>query len=239
MSRRSKKKRNNKLLSLILCILLAYFIYYVQEEYIKLEKNLPIEYYDFNEIPEYNGEAYIYINNNEPYFNDDDKITENFEKYSDLDNLGRCGVAYANVSKDTMPTEERESIGNIQPSGWHTIKYDIVSGNYLYNRCHLIGFQLTGENANEKNLITCTRYMNATTMLKFENEVTSYIEETNNHVLYRVTPYFKEDNLVATGVMIEAYSVEDNGEGLKFNVFIYNVQPGIIIDYKTGDSKKE
>lgn len=239
MSRRSKKKRNNKLLSLILCILLAYFIYYVQEEYIKLEKNLPIEYYDFNEIPEYNGEAYIYINNNEPYFNDDDKITENFEKYSDLDNLGRCGVAYANVSKDTMPTEERESIGNIQPSGWHTIKYDIVSGNYLYNRCHLIGFQLTGENANEKNLITCTRYMNATTMLKFENEVVSYIEETNNHVLYRVTPYFKEDNLVATGVMIEAYSVEDNGEGLKFNVFIYNVQPGIIIDYKTGDSKKE
>ena len=137
-----------------------------------------------------------------------------------------------------MPTEERGSIGQVKPSGWHTIKYDIVSGKYLYNRCHLIGYQLTGENANEKNLITCTRYMNATTMLDFENEVAAYIDETNNHVLYRVTPYFEGDNLVATGVQMEAYSVEDNGE-LQFNVFIYNVQPGIVIDYATGDSALE
>ncbi|MFR5857361.1 MAG: DNA/RNA non-specific endonuclease [Bacilli bacterium] len=239
MSRRSKKKRNNKFLSIVFCILLAYFIYYVQEEYIKLNKNKEVEHYDFENIPEYNGEAYIYINNNEPFFNEEDITVDNFEYYSNLDELGRCGVAYANISKYSMPTEDRESIGNIQPSGWQTIKYDIVSGKYLYNRCHLIGYQLTGENDNENNLITCTRYMNATTMLKFENEVASYVDETGNHVLYRVTPYFKDDNLVATGVMVEAYSVEDNGEGLKFNVFIYNVQPGIIIDYKTGDSKEE
>lgn len=238
MSRRSKKKRNNKFLSIVFCILLAYFIYYVQEEYIKLNKNKEVEHYDFENIPEYNGEAYIYINNNEPFFNEEDITVDNFEYYSNLDELGRCGVAYANISKYSMPTEDRESIGNIQPSGWQTIKYDIVSGKYLYNRCHLIGYQLTGENDNENNLITCTRYMNAT-MLKFENEVASYVDETGNHVLYRVTPYFKDDNLVATGVMVEAYSVEDNGEGLKFNVFIYNVQPGIIIDYKTGDSKEE
>ena len=138
-----------------------------------------------------------------------------------------------------MPTEERGSIGSIEPSGWHTVRYDIVSGKYLYNRCHLIGYQLTGENANAENLITCTRYMNATTMLQFEQEVAAYVEETGNHVLYRVTPYFEGDNLVATGVEMEAYSIEDNGEGISFNVFVYNVQPGIIIDYATGDSKLE
>ena len=151
--------------------------------------------------------------------------------------LGRCGVAYANVGIDTMPTIERGSIGMIKPTGWHTIKYDIVNGKYLYNRCHLIGYQLTGENDNEKNLITCTRQMNIGTMLEYENKVADYVKKTNNHVLYRVTPIFKDSNLLATGVEIEAYSVEDNGEGIKFNVFIYNVQEGIEIDYTTGDSK--
>ena len=151
--------------------------------------------------------------------------------------LGRCGVAYANVGIDTMPTIERGSIGMIKPTGWHTIKYDIVNGKYLYNRCHLIGYQLTGENDNEKNLITCTRQMNIGTMLEYENKVVDYVKKTNNHVLYRVTPVFKDSNLLATGVEIEAYSVEDNGEGIKFNVFIYNVQEGIEIDYTTGDSK--
>ena len=136
-----------------------------------------------------------------------------------------------------MPTEERGQIGMIKPSGWHTVKYDIVDGKYLYNRCHLIGYQLTGENANEKNLITCTRQMNAETMLEFENKVADYVKETNNHVLYRVTPIFKGDNLLASGVQMEAYSVEDNGKGISFNVYVYNVQDGITIDYKTGDSK--
>jgi DNA-entry nuclease len=151
--------------------------------------------------------------------------------------LGRCGVASANISKDLMPTEKRGSIGSIKPSGWHTIKYDHIDGKYLYNRCHLIGYQLTGENANEKNLITCTRSMNTKGMLQFENMVTKYIKDTGNHVLYRVTPVFEGNNLVATGVEMEAYSVEDNGKGIKFNVFVYNIEDGIIIDYKTGDSK--
>lgn len=193
--------------------------------------------YSMDNIPEYSGDSYVIINDNIPYFTEEDYTTESFETYSKLDSLGRCGVAYANISIDLMPTEERGSIGMIKPSGWHTIKYDIVDGKYLYNRCHLIGYQLTGENANEKNLITCTRFMNTTSMLEFENKVASYIKETNNHVLYRVTPIYEDENLLATGVEMEAYSVEDNGKGIKFNVFIYNVQDGITIDYKTGDSK--
>ena len=236
MARRKRKKNLNKLLSVVFCFLLAYFIYYIHLEYVNFkDKNINVSY-SLENIPAYNGEAYVYLNDNVPTFTDEEKTLESFEYYSPLDNLGRCGVAFANVSKDTMPTEERESIGQIKPTGWHTVKYDIVSGKYLYNRCHLIGYQLTGENANAKNLITCTRYMNATTMLQFETEVASYIEETKNHVLYRVTPYFEGDNLVATGVQMEAYSVEDNGE-LQFNVFVYNVEPGIKIDYATGDSK--
>lgn len=242
MARRRKIKKNlNKLLSLIFCFLLGYFIYYVHEEYVTLieENEVKESYANFDSIPEYNGEAYVYINNNIPTFTDEEKTLESLEYYSPLDNLGRCGVAFANVSKDTMPTEERESISNIEPTGWQSVKYDIVSGGYLYNRCHLIGYQLTGENANAENLITCTRYMNATTMLQFEQEVAAYVEETGNHVLYRVTPYFEGDNLVATGVSIEAYSIEDNGEGISFNVFVYNVEPGITIDYATGESKLE
>ena len=193
--------------------------------------------YNLSEIPVYNGEDYVVINDNKPEFTEEDITTTSFEKYSDLDNLGRCGVAYANISKETMPTEERGSIGMIKPSGWHTVKYDIVNGKYLYNRCHLIGYQLSGENANEKNLITCTRQMNTEGMLEFENKVADYVERTNNHVLYRVTPIFERDNLLASGVQMEAYSVEDNGEGISFNVYVYNVQKGIDINYSTGDSK--
>ena len=240
MARRKKKKYLNKILGLVVIFLISYFAYYFRDEWINFSEgsNKTYEHYDLENIPEYNGESYIYLNDNVPEFSDEDKNTVSFERYSELDNLGRCGGAFANVSRDTMPTEERESIGQIKPSGWHTVKYDIVSGGYLYNRCHLIGYQLTGENANEENLITCTRYMNATTMLQFESEVAAYVEETGNHVLYRVTPYFEGDNLVAKGVQMEAYSVEDNGE-LQFNVFVYNVQPGIIIDYATGDSALE
>ena len=179
---------------------------------------------------------YIIMNNNIPEFNETDYITESFETYSSLDSLGRAGVAYANIGIDLMPTEKRGSIGSVKPTGWHTVKYDIVDGKYLYNRCHLIGYQLSAENANKENLITCTRQMNTKGMLPFENQVADYVKKTNNHVLYRVTPVYIDDNLLASGVNIEAYSVEDKGEGIKFNVFVYNIQNGITIDYKTGDS---
>lgn len=193
--------------------------------------------YDGN-IPEYNGNAYIVINNNIPYFSEAEKRrTDYFEDYSELDDLGRCGQAFANVCIESMPTEERGAIGQIKPSGWHTVKYNnLIDGNYLYNRCHLIGHQLAGENANEKNLITGTRYLNLKGMLPFENAVAAYIKETSNHVLYRVTPKFEDNNLVASGVQIEAWSVEDQGEGICCNVYCYNVQPYIVIDYATGES---
>ena len=193
--------------------------------------------YNIGQIPEYSGKAYVTIKNNKPNFKEEDKTTKSFEKYSNLDSLNRCGVAYANVSKETMPTEERGRIGMIKPSGWHTVKYNNVDGKYLYNRCHLIGYQLTGENANEKNLITCTRYMNTVGMLEFENKVANYVKETNNHVLYRVTPIFEGNNLLASGTQMEAYSVEDQGNGISFNVYVYNIQEGITIDYKTGESQ--
>lgn len=191
-----------------------------------------------DDIPEFDEtSAYVIINDNIPEFDESEYTTESFEIYSELDSLGRCGVAYANICQEIMPTEERGEIGSIKPTGWHTVKYDIVDGKYLYNRCHLIGYQLAGENANEKNLITGTRYLNIEGMLDFENEVADYVEETGNHVLYRVTPIFEEDNLLASGVQIEAYSVEDNGEGICFNVYCYNAQPGVTIDYETGDSE--
>lgn len=192
---------------------------------------------NIGEIPEYSGEAYVTIANNIPNFTDSELKTKSFETYSDLDSLGRCGIAYANIGQDLMPTEDRGSIGQVKPSGWHTVKYDCVDGKYLYNRCHLIGFQLTAENANTKNLITGTRYLNVEGMLPFENMVADYIKETGNHVLYRVTPIYEEDNLVVSGVQMEAKSVEDNGEGILFNVYCYNVQPGITIDYATGESQ--
>lgn len=181
-------------------------------------------------------DAYRIVNDNVPSFTEKSFNGVCFEDYSDLDELGRCGVAYACLGKETMPTEPRGEIGMIKPSGWHTVKYDCVDGKYLYNRCHLIAFCLAGENANEKNLITGTRYMNAQGMLPFEEAVANYIDETNNHVLYRVTPVFEGDNLVADGVQIEAYSVEDRGRGVQFNVFCYNTQPNIEINYTTGDS---
>lgn len=189
-----------------------------------------------SDIPEFAGEAYITINDNIPTFDKHELTTISFEMYSDLDDLGRCGVAYACIGVDIMPTEERGGIGHIQPTGWHTVRYDIVDGQYLYNRCHLIGYQLSGENANELNLITGTRYMNVEGMLPFENIVADYIKETDNHVMYRVTPHYEGDNLLVSGIQIEAMSVEDDGEGILFNVYVYNNQPGIIIDYATGDS---
>lgn len=194
------------------------------------------ESFDLSSIPEYSGSPYVAVNDNVPYFTDADLTTSSFETYSNLDSFGRCGVAFANIGVDLMPTEERGSIGQVKPTGWHTIKYDNVDGKYLYNRCHLIGYQLTAENANTQNLITGTRYLNVQGMLPFENMVADYIKETENHVLYRVTPIFEGDNLLASGVLMEAKSVEDNGDGILFNVYCYNTQPGIIIDYATGDS---
>ena len=191
---------------------------------------------NLDDIPEYSGDAWIYINDGVPTFTEEDYTTESYEFYSGLDALGRCGYAMACIGVDIMPTEERGSIGSVKPSGWHTVKYDIVDGKYLYNRCHLIGFQLTGENANKKNLITGTRYLNIEGMLDFENLIADKVKENNVHVLYRVTPIYEGTNLVASGVHMEAYSVEDNGELVSFNVYAYNVQPGITINYATGSS---
>jgi len=187
---------------------------------------------------EFNDEPYVIVNNNIPYFSDEEKTNVfPYEKYGDLDKLGRCTIAEACIGKELMPTEERGKIGYIKPSGWHSVKYDIVDGKYLYNRCHLIGYQLTAENANTNNLITGTRFLNINGMLPFENMVADYITETNNHVIYRVTPEFCGNDLLAKGVLIEAYSIEDRGEGICFNVYCFNAQPGITIDYATGESR--
>ena len=188
------------------------------------------------DMPEYAGEPYVVVNDNVPYFTEDDLTTESFEYYDELDAFNRCGVTIACVGQDLMPTEDRGSIGQVKPTGWQTVKYENVDGKYLYNRCHLIGFQLTGENANERNLITGTRAMNVDGMLPFENMVADYVKETENHVLYRVTPIFVEEEMVARGVLMEAVSVEDKGEGVEFCVYVYNNQPGILIDYATGES---
>jgi len=239
MRKRKKKNYNNGMKIIIIILLLASIIGSFYQEEIRgfLYDILPQKSYALDNIPEYNKKPYVVINNNEPNFKEEDKTSTSFEKYSNLDILGRAGVAYANISIDTMPTEERGSIGMVKPTGWHTVKYDIVDGKYLYNRCHLIGFQLTGENANEKNLITCTRYMNTVGMLELENKVADYIKKTKNHVLYRVTPIYEDSNLLASGVEMEAYSVEDNGKGIKFHVYVYNVEEGIEINYKNGESK--
>lgn len=190
-----------------------------------------------NKLPEYSQQAYITINNNEPTFDEKDKTTKSFETYSYMNDGKRAGVAYANIGEDLMPKDNRESISSVTPTGWVNKKYDIVAGGYLYNRCHLIGYQLTGEGKETpENLITGTRYLNIEGMLPFENMVADYIKETKNHVLYRVTPVYDGNDLVAKGVQIEALSVEDDGEGIMFNIFAYNVQPGITIDYATGES---
>lgn len=233
-----RKKRNISMLlsSLALALIIGIYTYYTDNSSAYVNNNdITNIKYDISDIDKFTGYNYIELNGNIPVFEEID-TSKSFEEYSELDSLGRAGSAFANIGVDLMPTEKKGSIGMIKPSGWHTIKYDIVDGKYLYNRCHLIGYQLTGENANEKNLITCTRQMNTKGMLDFENKVADYIKSTSNHVLYRVTPVYKNDNLLATGVIIEAKSVEDNGEGILFNVFVYNIQNGIEIDYKTGES---
>lgn len=244
MARRRKKKKQSVVV-LVLLLLLSGAGYTVSshyeeligyaEEWTEKDTKKTNTSYSLEEIPPYQGEAYVVLDENIPRFTEEEEQFTG-EEYHELDDLGRCGPAMALVGIETMPTEERGSIGMIKPSGWHTVKYEIVSGKYLYNRCHLIGYQLTGENANEKNLITCTRSMNTTGMLEWENQVADYVKETGNHVLYRVTPIFEGDNLLATGVEIEAKSIEDDGKGVQFHVFVYNVQEGIEIDYQTGDS---
>jgi len=236
--KRKKKKSSSFLIAVgILVISLLYRGNIIGNTYSTNETEVLMVSYQKEDIPEYNGEKYILLNDNVPYF--DNYTQEEFEIYGALDNLKRCTVAYANVSKYTMPTEKRGSIGSVKPSGWHISKYDFIDGKYLYNRCHLIGYQLTGENANVKNLITCTREMNTGVMLEYENKVASYIKKTNNHVMYRVTPVYDGDNLVAKGVIMEGYSVEDSGTGIKFNIFVYNVQDGVIIDYSNGENYPE
>lgn len=234
MSRKNKKLVTS-LLSLIVLIAVVSYQYILPSYAYKDNSNNTS---DVISIPSYDNEPYKEVNNNKPTFTDSEKVLTEKEEYSDLDSLGRVGVAFALVSKSTMPTTKRGSIGMIKPAGWHTVKYDFVDGKYLYNRCHLIAHQLTGQNANPKNLMTCTRSMNVDGMLPFENKVANYIKETNNHVLYRVTPVFDGDNLVANGAYMEAYSIEDKGK-LSFNVYVYNVQKGVTIDYKTGESKLE
>ena len=242
--KKRKKKEQSTLFSLLVILVLVIGYFYqnrMQEAGASLKKDdsfkevEKIPSYSLKEIPSYDGKDYVVLDNNKPHFKEEDYASEEFEYYSELDSLGRTQVAFANIGVSLMPIEKRGSIGGVKPSGWHTIKYDIVDGKYLYNRCHLIGYQLTGENANETNLITCTRQMNTKGMLSFENKVADYIKETNHHVLYRVTPIYENDNLLATGVEIEAQSIEDHE--ISFHVFVYNVQDGISINYKTGKSE--
>ena len=243
---RSFRKIKNNLLILISVIGLAFAgcnINYLNlfgtsdnvKVYDKNDRSIPV---NIEDVPKYRGIPYVEINDNKPSFSDKDK--DRVEEYSKLDKLGRCGPAFANVGKELMPTSPRESIRDVRPSGWHTVKYDdIIEDRYLYNRCHLIAFMLAGENANERNLITGTRYFNVEGMLPFENQVADYVKSTGNHVLYRVRPIFKGNDLVARGVQMEALSVEDGGKGISFNVYCYNVQPGIRINYKDGSSQPE
>ncbi len=238
MMKNSRFCGHKKVYGWLLAVICCLFLTACAEDSLKSEIQGGKESISLDDIPEYSGEPYVEINGNEPDFPDDGSGEESFETYSELDSLGRCGVAYASVGMDLMPTGERESISQVKPTGWQTVKYEHVDGKYLYNRCHLIGYQLSGENANERNLITGTRYMNVEGMLPFENMVADYVKETDCHVLYRVTPVFEGDNLLANGVQMEAYSVEDEGESISFNVFVYNVQPGVSIDYATGDNAK-
>jgi DNA-entry nuclease len=247
--RRKKKHTFAKVVSTLLVILVAILGALFAPELLGggENSNTVPSYVNVDSIPEYSGSAYVLVNEGKPYFTESDYTTKAYEKYSDLDSLGRCGVVMACLGKETMPEngEERESISHVTPSGWegNNKRYDgdIVSGGWIYNRCHLIGWQLSAENDNERNLITGTRYFNAGDsdergMLAFENMVADYIKETGNHVLYRVTPVYNGNDLVARGILMEAYSVEDEGEGICFNVYFYNVQPGITIDYATGES---
>ncbi len=242
----SKKKNDNfgKIVVFIILTILAGIASYYGMDLPEATDNLVngnvISYttsFDLSTVPEFTNEPYVVLNDNIPDFVKADYKEPGYESYSELDYLGRCGAAFANVGKETMPTETRGNISSVKPSGWQTAKYDNVDGKYLYNRCHLIGYQLTAENANAQNLITGTRYLNVDGMLPFENIVADYVKNTNNHVLYRVTPIFEGENLVASGVQMEAKSVEDDGAGVCFNVYVYNNQPGIIIDYSNGNSE--
>ena len=197
-----------------------------------------LDNFEYSDIPAFSGTSYVTVNKNTPFFTDEEITTDTYEKYEQLDSMGRCTVAHASLHKTLMPTEERGDISSVKPTGWEQESYNFISGNYLYNRCHLIGFQLSGENALKTNLITGTRYMNEA-MIPFENMVAAYLKETGNHVMYRATPIFDGDNLLAAGVLLEAYSVEDEGDGICFNVFFYNVQPGVVIDYETGKSRAD
>ena len=240
MKRRKRRNKKSLVISIIMFILVSIVTYYKDDIDKFMKKSFGYNYsisYDMSSIPEYSGQKYVYINDNEPDFRIDDMVNYSYEEYSELDYLGRCGEAMANIGKDLMPTTERESIGSVKPSGWQISKYDFIDGKYLYNRCHLIGYQLTGENANPNNLITCTRQMNTGTMLEYENKVAEYIKRTGNHVLYRVTPVYEEDNLLAKGVIMEGLSLEDSE--IEFNIFVYNVQDGVIIDYSNGDNYPE
>ena len=239
MSKRRKISVKQSIVSIILLVLIGILGVYEKDFAPTVSQTIPEISFDLDEIPEFSNVPYVVLNENRPFFEEGDYTLEPFEKYSELDELGRCGACYANICKEIMPTEKRGEIGNVKPTGWHTVRYDdLVEGKYLYNRCHLIGYQLAGENANEKNLITGTRYCNVSGMLPFENQVADYVEETKHHVLYRVTPIFEENDLVAKGVQMEGFSVEDSGEGVCFHVFVYNAQPGITIDYSTGESHK-
>lgn len=229
-------KMNKHIRTVVLVLVIAVVLWYTLEQPEPPDTDVPVPA-AAQAVPEYSEAAYTQLNGNVPGFTQEDWTTSSYEYYSDLDPLGRCGYAVACIGTDLMPTESRGSISSVKPTGWHSVQYDVVDGKNLYNRCHLIGYQLSGENANEKNLITGTRYMNVQGMLPFENMVCDYVKETENHVLYRVTPVFDGDNLVADGVQMEAWSVEDEGGGVCFNVFCYNVQPGIEIDYATGDSR--
>ena len=229
-------KLNNKGKLILLCIVaLVALVNYL----IGPGTDAPLHAVSLQDVPAFSGEPYVVIGDGKPLFTQEDMTTVSYEFYSELDDLGRCGYTMACIGKDLMPTEDRESISKVKPTGWKQEQYEFVEGKSLYNRCHLIGFQLTGENANEQNLITGTRYMNTEGMLPFENMVADYIKETGNHVLYRVTPIFQGDELVARGVQMEAFSVEDNGEDICFHVYIYNNQPGVVIDYATGNNWQE
>ena len=230
--KRTRKRSNPLLPILALCAALGVGVF---RFYLSPASGAPAV--SLEDVPAYSGTPYVELDGNVPAFTDDELTTTAFESYSPLDALGRCSTAYACVGTEIMPTEDRGSIGQVKPSGWQTVKYDCVDGKYLYNRCHLIGYQLTGENANEENLITGTRYLNVDGMLPFEDTVADYVQETGNHVLYRVTPIFQGNELVARGVQMEALSVEDEGQGVSFNVYVYNVQPGVVIDYATGESQ--
>ena len=239
------KKLLSLLLVIILSILLVWGLSFVADKFAPTYgEEKPTEWeglaegrFNYADVPQFDGSTpYVTVNGNKPYFTEAHYTERSYESYGELDNLGRCTTVCANIGTDIMPTEKRENIGSVKPTGWQVSKYNFVEDEYLFNRCHLIGFQLAGENANEKNLITGTRFMNIEGMLPFENSVAKYVKETGNHVLYRVTPIFRGRELVARGVLMEGFSVEDRGEGICFNVFCYNAQPDVKIDYMTGDN---